>query len=402
MQEEVQSTKTEDGQKHVRGIASDVILDRREGVAIKMYRRRGLIEALYHVAFQAKFPYVDNRAALKASQYRRKIAGLVTKYFLGEDVVTPVVAVERVDGRYRFVTELVKGGEPKDHHKARVFLNEVTQAFIKCGLPTWQVSPHNPRSLGNVMETDDGRYRLIDLESNVVTPMVPVSRLWTSAREAHLPPFDDIDLLKLWAFIDENWGSLQERLGEDDLHQLVVASAKYAWYERLWHGEEPRLWSRARRAHAGTRYARTSASHSAPDFRLEQQRRSRGRLARIRHRPLGLRRKADRGASNPREARHGERADTCGAGSPWCPPDDEYPAPLPAGGDCAVPVDVQLPDEGRTASRDTPPRRRGDAEGEGGAFDSRDGCGRTAGNRFGIVRTGCAAAKQPYLDGRGD
>jgi hypothetical protein len=233
---------------HVRGIASDVILDKKHGLAIKMYRRRGIIEALYRIAFQAKFPYVDNRAALKAAQYRRKVAGLVTLYFLGQDVVTPVVAVERVDGRWRFVTELVKGGEPKDHDKAREFLHEVTAAFIQSGLPTWQVTPHNPRSLGNLMETEDGEYRIIDLESNVVTPMVPLSRVWTSAREAHLPPFDDIDLLKLWKFIDDNWDDLQVKLGKKDANALVTASAKYAFYERLWHENEPRVWSRTLRA----------------------------------------------------------------------------------------------------------------------------------------------------------
>lgn len=233
---------------HVRGIASDVILDKKHGLAIKMYRRRGIIEALYRVAFQAKFPYVDNRAALKAAQYRRKVAGLVTRYFLGQDVVTPVVAVERVDGRWRFVTELIKGSEPRDHHKAREFLHQVTDAFIQAGLPTWQVTPHNPRSLGNLMQTDDGEYRIIDLESNVVTPMVPLSRVWTSAREAHLPPFDDIDLLKLWKFIDDNWDDLQEKLGKKDAAALVTASAKYAFYERLWHENEPRLWSRTLRA----------------------------------------------------------------------------------------------------------------------------------------------------------
>lgn len=241
---EIKSTEHE---VHVRGIASDVILDRRDGVAIKMYRRRGIIEFLYRVAFQAKFPYVDNRAALKAAQYRRKIAGLITRYFIGEDVVTPVVAVERVGGRYRFITELVKGSSPKDHHKAREFLHKVTAAFIACGLPTWQVTPHNPRSLGNVMETEDGHYRIIDLESNVVTPMVPLSRVWTSAREAHLPPFDDIDLLKLWTFINRNWEDIEAKLGKEGARELVVATAKYAFYERLWHGEEPRVWSRALR-----------------------------------------------------------------------------------------------------------------------------------------------------------
>jgi hypothetical protein len=231
--------------KAVKGIASDVVLEPASGRAVKVYRRNRLIEALYRIAFQTRFPYVDNLAALKAGKYRRRIAGLITQHFLGRDAVAPVIAIERKGGRLAFVTELVRGGEPKDHARARQFLHEVTDAFIKTGLPTWQVSPYNPRSLGNVMEDDDGNYVIIDLESNVVTPMVPATRLWGAARSAQLPAFDDIDLKKLWRFIYDNWEDLRANLGDDGADELARATAKYAWYERIWHREEPRLWSRA-------------------------------------------------------------------------------------------------------------------------------------------------------------
>lgn len=235
----------------VRGIASNVTLDYQAHEAIKRYRRQPLIAALYRVAFQAPFPYVANHAALKAAQYRRRIAGLVTRYFLGEDIVAPVIRVEKVDGGYLFVTQLIEGGEPQDHKAARAFLHDVTEAFIASGLPTWQVSPHNPRSLGNLMQSPDGKYHIIDLESNVVTPMVPVSELLGAARTAHLPPFDDIDVPRLTAFVAENWDSLVERLGEDGAQSLARSVARYIWYESLWQKNEPRIWSRALRRVVG-------------------------------------------------------------------------------------------------------------------------------------------------------
>jgi len=149
--------------REVSGIASHVVLDRAAGTATKVYRRRFPIWILYWIAFQAPFPYATNMAALKAAQYRRRIAGLITKVFFGRDVIAPVIAVNREGDQFQFVTALVEGGPPGDKGRARRFLHDVTRAFIETGLPTWQVSPHNPRVLGNVMETADGNYWIIDL-----------------------------------------------------------------------------------------------------------------------------------------------------------------------------------------------------------------------------------------------
>ena len=233
------------GTKAVRGISSDVVLDFRAHEAIKRYRRQPVIAFLYKLMFQAPFPYVSNHAALHAAKHRRLIAGYVTRYFLGRDVIAPVKRVEPVDGGYLFVTELIDGTEPKDHKKARAFLHQLADAFIATGLPTWQITPHNPRALGNLMETPDGDYRVIDLESNVVTPMVPVRELWGAALTAHLPPFDDIDLPRLDRFIEANWDTIVERLGPEDAEIFLESVGRYAWYENIWQKNEPRIWSRA-------------------------------------------------------------------------------------------------------------------------------------------------------------
>ena len=231
--------------REVSGIASHVVLDRAAGTATKVYRRRFPIWILYWIAFQAPFPYATNMAALKAAQYRRRIAGLITKVFFGRDVIAPVIAVNREGDQFQFVTALVEGGPPGDKGRARRFLHDVTRAFIETGLPTWQVSPHNPRVLGNVMESADGNYWIIDLESNVVTPLVPAAELWSAVRQRHVPPFDDIDLPRLWKYVFDHWDEIGERLGEEERKELLGAVSRYQWYERLWQGAEPRIWSRA-------------------------------------------------------------------------------------------------------------------------------------------------------------
>ena len=76
-------TQTEALPVTVNGIASRVVLDQQQGTATKVYRKHFLVRLLYWLAFQAPFPYISNIAALKAARYRRRIAGLITKFYLG-------------------------------------------------------------------------------------------------------------------------------------------------------------------------------------------------------------------------------------------------------------------------------------------------------------------------------
>ncbi|MEE8346249.1 MAG: hypothetical protein V3S20_02760 [Dehalococcoidia bacterium] len=231
----------------INGIASRVVLDRKRGTATKVYRKHFLVRLLYWLAFQASFPYICNKAALMAAQYRRRIASLITKFFLGRDLVAPVIEVRPEGNGYAFVTELVRGESPRDRKHARKFLGRVTDAFLQAGLPTWQVTPNNPRAVGNLIETEDGDYRIIDLESNVVTPMMPLSGLWGAAREGHLPAFDDIDVPRLRAFVSDNRSALATTLGAKDFRALQKAIESYDRYEREWHENEPRVWGRIAR-----------------------------------------------------------------------------------------------------------------------------------------------------------
>lgn len=231
----------------MKGIASRVVLDPRKGTATKTYRRHFLVRLLYWIAFQSSFPYICNEAALKAAAYRRRVAGLITKFFLGRDVVAPVLEVREGSDGFAFVTEYVEGTKPRDTKKARRFLGQISDAFIKTGLPPWQVSPSNPRSVGNLIETEDGDYRIIDLESNIVTPMVPITGLWGAARDGHLPAFDDVDVPRLRAFVATHEGELRATLGPADYRDLQHAIDRYDYYETQWHNSEPRVWGRITR-----------------------------------------------------------------------------------------------------------------------------------------------------------
>ncbi len=86
-------------------IASVVVLDPVEGTATKVYTPPPLVRLLYWMAFQAKFPYENNRAALDTATYRRKIASALTVHRFGKDLVAGVTAVECEYQACSFVTE---------------------------------------------------------------------------------------------------------------------------------------------------------------------------------------------------------------------------------------------------------------------------------------------------------
>ena len=229
-------------------IASTVKLDYDSGVAEKRYERTRLVRALYRVAFQAPCPYRDNEDALEAALHRRTVAGLLTQHWFGERMVARAFDAHREpDGSHTFVTELIRGTAPTDRGHAKDALRELTARFDEAGLPTWQVGWYNPRALGNLIEQADGSYRIIDLESNLVTPVMPPSELVRALRAGQFPAFDDIDVERLRGYLEVNREGLAASLGEVDARRLSDASEAYAAAAARWHGGERRLLPRALR-----------------------------------------------------------------------------------------------------------------------------------------------------------
>ncbi|HEY7269218.1 MAG TPA: hypothetical protein VH951_05280 [Dehalococcoidia bacterium] len=228
--------------RYIKGVGSYVTLDFRTGAVHKMYQPRLAVRLLYWLAFQAPFPYSTDRDALEASRERRVIVGLLTKYWFGIDIVAPVLGIEEDEqGNAAFVTELVRGHEPDNKYRARRFLKILTAHFIESGLPTWQVSPHNPRSVGNLMEVDDGSYRIIDLESNLVAALTPMSAVTSAIRQKNFPNFDDIDTSTLEAYLAKNGRRIRDKLGGEDYLKLMDSAIAYSEYVKRWHSREPRI-----------------------------------------------------------------------------------------------------------------------------------------------------------------
>jgi hypothetical protein len=239
----------------IKGVGSLVTLDYATGTVYKTYKPRFAVRALYWLAFQAPFPYSTDRDALEASRERRVVVGLLTKYWFGLDIVAPVIGIQEDEsGHTAFVTELVRGHEPENKFRARRFLKLLTQHFIEAGLPTWQVSPHNPRSVGNLMEIEDGSYRIIDLESNLVAALTPMSAVTSAIRQKNFPNFDDIDTAQLEAYLAKHGRRIRDKLGSEDYLQLMDAAVAYAEYVKRWHSREPRLLGRILRIAFGPVY----------------------------------------------------------------------------------------------------------------------------------------------------
>ena len=214
-------------------IASDVYLDKSrpgyEGLPTRVF-----VRALYWLSFQAPFPYEANADALEAARQRRIVAGLLTRAVFGRPVVAQVADIRQVGGRCEFVTELVPGTYPVNKEAAEAFLRRVSELFADAGLDTWQVWPHNPKALGNLIEIPDGEFVIIDLESGLVTPNLPFSHLWDAIKTAQVPSFDDINFPALRRYLQEHDERLRDALGEDDFNLLLESVARchdamHAW-----------------------------------------------------------------------------------------------------------------------------------------------------------------------------
>lgn len=230
-------------------ISSTVKLDYDAGTAEKIYLPTRFVRLLYRLAFQGRFPYADNAPALEAARLRRTVAGLLTEAWFGENLVAQVLSVRpEDDGRFTFVTELVRGTEPKDPPHAKLLLRQLTERFLDAGLASWQVAYYNPRALGNLIERPDGSYRIIDLESNLVTPFMPLGAAMRAIRQAQYPSFDDIDMPRLDDYLATNHDELVAVLGPEKSAELLDAASRYGYAQREWHGSELRLAGKILRA----------------------------------------------------------------------------------------------------------------------------------------------------------
>ena len=151
------------------------------------------------------------------------------------------------DGRYTFVTELIRGTEPQDAQHAKATLRELTARFLEAGLPSWQVGSYNPKAIPNLLEQHDGSYRIIDLESNLVTPVLPPAALIRAIRNGQYPSFDDADVGRLRGYLAANRDEIVRNLGDEESAQLFATAEAYAHAQAEWLAGERRLASKTLR-----------------------------------------------------------------------------------------------------------------------------------------------------------
>jgi len=222
-------------------IASVVVLDPEEGTATKVYTPPPLVRILYWVAFQAKFPYETNTAALASGKYRRQIASLLTTHRFGKDLVAPVTTIDCTHGNCSFVTEFIPGELAKNDEPAQKFLGEVSELFAEAGLSVWQVNPRNPHAHTNLILNAEGDYIIIDLESAVVSLFPAPGQFRSSLKSGNLPIFDDIDFPRLQNYISANEAALVTSIGTDGVEALRHATEHAEEAINTWKAAEPRI-----------------------------------------------------------------------------------------------------------------------------------------------------------------
>ncbi len=226
---------------HAHALTSTVRFD--ETTVTKIYNPGIMPRALYWLAFQAAFPYERNRAAALAAQERRNLAAMLTDYWYGAPRVARLVEVTTERDRLGLVSERIDGVAPRDETTAKAFLRDLRSRFDAAGLPTWQIDPRQPRAVDNLLETPDGRYMIVDLESGLVSPLA--SRVaWRRAfRTRQVPMFDTVYFDVTRAYVAAEAESIRRQKGDAWLATLDAHIDAAARAAGEWHASEPRLWS---------------------------------------------------------------------------------------------------------------------------------------------------------------
>lgn len=228
---------------HAHALTSTLLF--RDDRVYKIYNPGFVPRFIYWLAFQAPFGYAHNPLATEAAVHRRNLAAKLTEAWYGRPRVSPAHGYTTVNGQLAIVGHYTEGEEPCDHSAGRAFLFEIAAKFDEVGLPTWQIDPRQPRSLGNILETPTGEYVIIDLESGLVSPMAS-PRAWMRAiRRGLVPMYDDVFFDLTRAYVEREEPRLRSERGDAWFEELAELLANAEGMTAAWHASEPRLWSRA-------------------------------------------------------------------------------------------------------------------------------------------------------------
>ncbi|HLT21522.1 MAG TPA: phosphatase PAP2 family protein [Thermomicrobiales bacterium] len=231
---------------HAHALTSTVFFN--DDSVSKVYAPGFVPRAIYWLAFQAEFPYIRNRAALEAARERRNLAAMLTEYWFGESAVARITGIDVIHGNLALTSERVDGGEPRDRGAAKAWLKDLRERFEEAGLPTWQIDPRQPRAVDNVLETADGRYMVVDLESGLVSPLASLKTWWRAFRRGMVPIYDDVYFDVTRAYVSEHAREMRAAMGPEWFQELERTLERAHQTADAWHSSEPRLWSRLLKA----------------------------------------------------------------------------------------------------------------------------------------------------------
>lgn len=227
--------------RHAHALTSVVFFN--DDTVSKVYNPGFLPRALYWLSFQAPFAYERNEAALRAAKERRNLAAMLTQYWYGSERVARVVSIDRIGGRPALTGELVSGHAPSDRAQAKAFLRDLRDRFDAAGLPTWQIDPRQPRAVDNLIETADGTYKIVDLESGLVSPLASFRSWGRAIRSGHVPMFDTVHVDVNRAYVVEHEVEMRAAMGDGWYAALLDRIDAVETSARAWYASEPRLWS---------------------------------------------------------------------------------------------------------------------------------------------------------------
>jgi hypothetical protein len=207
----------------------------------KIYSPGLLPRALYFAAFQAPFPYLRNRHALRAAAARRNLAAGLSTYWYGSSRVARVVNIDESRGQYGIRSEFVAGTAPTDAAAAKAFLVDLRGRFEESGCPTWQIDPRQPRAVDNLLEVAPGEYMIVDLESGLVAPIASPRTFLRGIRRGQFPLFDDVFVDMTRAYIDRHSAAIEAALGADGYRSLLADLDELEAEQKAWQASEVRL-----------------------------------------------------------------------------------------------------------------------------------------------------------------
>jgi hypothetical protein len=231
--------------------------------AVKVFAGDTLSNLIHYLLTGAPNPYIWNEDAIRCAHHRRKILGaLVDAWFEGRLHVADSYGVSwNEEARaWELATEFSPGDplpllhpfrdeNPELDELRHQVLEPLQERLIEAGIDgaVWQAGRGNPVGLNNFLlqhdeETGEARFAFIDVESGVpaLFPMNPreLFRFYLPRSLHHGQAlFDDVDVERLRAYLDERADDLRAALGPERLEEIEQHIDALEFHQHQWRSQ---------------------------------------------------------------------------------------------------------------------------------------------------------------------